>query len=108
MHKPVLMFIVTLLALSAHAQTAPDGSRPNILFIFADDQGWNDLSVPMDDSVPGSRSDYYRTPNIERIAASGMRFANAYAAEASAGAREDVGPAPPTPQASAGDVAHRL
>ena len=62
------------------AQSGSDESQPNILFIFADDQGWNDTSVPMDDRIPGSRSDYYRTPNIERIAERGMRFSNAYAA----------------------------
>jgi arylsulfatase A len=64
----------------AFAQPGADGSRPNILFFFADDQGWNDTSVPMDDGIPGSKSDFYRTPNIERIAAWGMRFSNAYAA----------------------------
>ena len=55
-------------------------SAPNIILILADDQGWNHLSVPMHDGVPGSGSDYFRTPNIERIAAAGMRFPNAYAA----------------------------
>ena len=34
----------------------------------------------MDDEIPGSGSDYFRTPNIDRIAATGMRFPNAYAA----------------------------
>ncbi len=34
----------------------------------------------MDDGLPGSGSDYFRTPNIDRIAAAGMRFPNAYAA----------------------------
>ena len=55
-------------------------SAPNIILIIADDQGWNHLSVPMDDTLPGSGSDYFQTPNIERIAAAGMRFPNAYAA----------------------------
>jgi len=53
---------------------AGGGSRPkpNILFILADDLGW------MDTTVYGSR--YYRTPNIDRLAARGMRFTDAYAA----------------------------
>ena len=69
-------------ALLAAAPFAPgqDSSDPNIILILADDQGWNHLSVPMDDELPGSGSDYFQTPNIERIAAAGMRFPNAYAA----------------------------
>ncbi|MDE0002167.1 MAG: sulfatase [Rhodospirillaceae bacterium] len=67
-------------ASSAFAQSGGGQSRPNIVFILADDQGWNHLSVPMHDGIAGSGSDYFRTPNIERIAASGMRFSSAYAA----------------------------
>lgn len=45
--------------------------RPNILFIMADDLGYADLSCY------GRRE--YRTPNIDRIAAEGARFTQAYA-----------------------------
>ena len=57
-----------------------ENASPNILLILADDQGWNHLSVPMHDGISGSGSDYFRTPNIERIAEAGMRFSSAYAA----------------------------
>ena len=57
-----------------------ENATPNILFILADDQGWNHLSVPMHDDISGSGSDYFQTPNLERIAARGMRFSSAYAA----------------------------
>ena len=53
--------------------------RPNIVFMLADDQGWNGLSVRMAPDVPGSRSELIQTPNLERLAAQGMRFSNAYA-----------------------------
>jgi arylsulfatase A-like enzyme len=46
--------------------------RPNILFIFADDLGYGDLSCY-------GRPDY-QTPNIDRLAAQGVRFVNAYSA----------------------------
>ena len=46
-------------------------SAPNILFIMADDLGYADLSCY------GRRD--YSTPNIDRIAAEGMRFTQAYA-----------------------------
>ena len=49
----------------------PD-KRPNILFILADDMGWGDLSC-------FGRPDY-TTPNLDRLAAQGVRFTNAYAA----------------------------
>ena len=57
-----------------------ENASPNILLILADDQGWNHLSVPMRDDISGSGSDYFQTPNIERIAEAGMRFSSAYAA----------------------------
>jgi arylsulfatase A-like enzyme len=46
-------------------------TRPNILFILADDLGYADLSCY------GRRD--YTTPNIDRLAAQGMRFTQAYA-----------------------------
>ena len=44
---------------------------PNILFIVVDDLGYTDLGC--------MGSDYYETPNIDRIANSGMVFTNGYA-----------------------------
>jgi arylsulfatase A-like enzyme len=46
--------------------------RPNILFVLVDDLGWSDLGC--------YGSTFYETPNLDRLAASGMRFTNAYAA----------------------------
>ena len=47
--------------------------RPlNFVFILADDLGWTDLS--------SYGSTFYETPNIDRLAAQGTRFTNAYAA----------------------------
>ena len=59
----------TLATRLAPAQTR---ARPNILFILADDMGWGDLSCY-------GRPDY-KTPNLDRLAAQGMRFTNAYSA----------------------------
>ncbi|MCB9151102.1 MAG: sulfatase [Caldilineaceae bacterium] len=47
-------------------------TRPNIIFILIDDLGWRDLSC--------YGSQFYETPNLDRLAASGMRFTDAYAA----------------------------
>lgn len=46
--------------------------RPNIVFILADDLGYFDLS--------SYGNKYWRTPNIDRIAADGVRFTQAYVA----------------------------
>ncbi len=54
-------------------------AAPNILFILADDMGWTGTSAAMDDTIVDSKSDFYLTPNIEALAASGMRFSHAYA-----------------------------
>ena len=51
---------------------AGKNKQPNIVFILADDLGWKDLQC--------TGSDYYETPNIDRIAKNGIRFINGYAA----------------------------
>ncbi len=68
--------IVWAIALTLRPVAAKD---PNIVLVLADDQGWTGTSVVMDDRIPGSRSDYYRTPALERLAGAGMRFSDAYA-----------------------------
>ncbi len=45
--------------------------QPNIIFILMDDMGWMDLSC--------QGSDFYETPNIDRLAGEGVRFTDAYA-----------------------------
>ena len=60
-----------MLATSGLAQT-PSRTRPNILFILADDLGYGDLSCY-------GRPDY-RTPVLDAFAAQGMKFMSAYAA----------------------------
>src|SRR4249920_2034561 len=49
-----------------------EGSRPNIVVFWGDDIGISNLSC-YSDGVMG-----YRTPNIDRLAAEGMRFTDAY------------------------------
>ena len=62
---PVLVAI--LLTASAVAADPP----PNVIVVLVDDLGWMDLGC--------QGSDYYRTPNIDRLAATGMRFTDGYA-----------------------------
>ncbi len=48
------------------------GSRPNVVFILADDMGWADLPV--------YGNGFNEAPNLTRMANSGIRFTDAYAA----------------------------
>ncbi|NMB81529.1 MAG: sulfatase, partial [Ignavibacteria bacterium] len=50
---------------------AKNGTPPNIVFILADDMGWNQTSY--------IGSDFYETPNIDSIAREGIYFTQAYA-----------------------------
>ncbi|MHC4995299.1 MAG: sulfatase-like hydrolase/transferase [Planctomycetota bacterium] len=70
-----IILSITLLALTLSART---DTPPNIVFILADDQGWNALSIPMDPGEPGSGSTYYQTPRLARLATEGMHFSHAY------------------------------
>ena len=54
-------------------------TSPNLILILADDQGWNGTSVKMMYNEPGSKSDYFETPNLELLAEKGIRFSDAYA-----------------------------
>ena len=70
--KLTLTLFITLLfapvALRA-ADTKP--TKPNIIVILADDMGYADIGAHGCKDIP--------TPNIDRIAAHGVRFTNAYA-----------------------------
>ena len=54
-----------------NAAAAP--SRPNVVFILADDLGWSDTTL-------FGQTKFYETPHIQRLAERGMLFRNAYAA----------------------------
>ena len=66
-----MLLRVVLLWLLAAVGYAAD--RPNIIFILADDLGVNDLACY-------ARREH-RTPNLDRLAAQGMRFTQAYCAQ---------------------------
>lgn len=59
---------------SAFEQTSKDASvdRPNVVIVFCDDVGYADVGVF------GAKG--YKTPNIDRMAAEGMKFTDFYAA----------------------------
>ena len=68
--KSAILFIIPLAFTACIQETAPE--KWNIVFILADDLGWNQVGY--------HGSDYYETPNIDRISAEGISFSNAYSA----------------------------
>ena len=72
----MIRFGVIVLACSMHASVAgarPADRAPNVVVILADDLGWADVS-------PNNPDTFYETPNLERLAARGVRFPQGYAA----------------------------
>jgi arylsulfatase A-like enzyme len=69
-----ILILAALAALWGCAAPAPGavGARPNIVIILADDLGWGDLGCYGHPTL--------RTPNLDRMAAEGMRFTEFYSA----------------------------
>src|SRR5688572_22103263 len=66
----ILIFGVSVSAASA----ATGAQRPNIVFILADDLGYGDIGAFGQTKI--------RTPNLDRLAAEGMRFTEHYSGNA--------------------------
>jgi arylsulfatase A-like enzyme len=63
---PLVFWISVLLCMASPAVSAARAARPNIVFIFADDWGWGDLSC--------HGHPWAQTPNLDRLAAEGIDF----------------------------------
>ncbi len=64
--------VISLCLIVAVQSAMADTAKPNIILIFADDLGWKDVGF--------QGSDFNETPNLDRLAKSGMVFQSAYAA----------------------------
>lgn len=65
--KFVFLCMSVAVPIVAFAASAAEPTRPNVIFIMADDLGWTDLGCQ------GSR--YYESPNIDKLASQGLRLA---------------------------------
>ncbi len=80
-----LLTAAAVASTSAMAATAaPD--RPNIILFMVDDMGWQDTSLPFWNQRT-KYNEMFRTPNMERLAAQGMKFTQAYACSVSSPSR---------------------
>lgn len=70
-----LLGLGTIISLGVYASP----SAPNFVVILTDDQSWVGTSLQIDPNDERTRSDYFRTPQIERLAREGMQFTRGYA-----------------------------
>ena len=76
MNHTLILFAALLLSplasLCAIASPTP-GTKPNIIFILTDDEGLSDVGCYGSDRFKG------KTPNIDALAATGVRFTHGFA-----------------------------
>ena len=68
------------------AMQAVAAKAPNIILFLVDDMGWQDTSVPFA-QYKSRLNGVYETPNMEKLAAEGMCFTQAYASPISSPSR---------------------
>ena len=69
--KRIILLLAPLLLAPLAALHAADGPRPNIVILYADDRGYGDLGA-------NNSASKIPTPNLDRLAAQGMRFTDAH------------------------------
>ena len=87
--------VVTSLAVLSSAASALAQEKPNIVVFLVDDMGLMDTSLPFVVDGEGNPqrqplNDWYRTPNMERLAAQGIRFSTFYAQSVSSPSRTSI------------------
>lgn len=86
MNSKKLLPLLPAVFLLPPAQTTEAREKPNIIFFLVDDMGWQDTSLPFW-SEKTYLNETYRTPNMERLAAKGVKFTQAYACPVSTPSR---------------------
>src|SRR5689334_17750226 len=69
--RQFILFSPFLLSIIATTSALADANKPNVIFILADDLGYGDLGCYGQKRI--------KTPNLDRMAADGLRFTDAYA-----------------------------
>ena len=73
--KLIYSLIISLFIISCNNKS---DNPPNFILILADDQGWSGTSVKMSSNNDYSKSQYFETPNLERLSINGMKFSRGY------------------------------
>lgn len=85
----ILFCSIVFIILRTGAVSAADASsteakpaQPNFLFIYMDDMRWDAMSIVQEEQGEAGRFPWFKTPNLDQLAAEGLRFRNAFAATA--------------------------
>ena len=68
--RPYALILLLLACLAAPLRSSVAASKPNIVFVLADDLGYGDLGAYGQKKI--------RTPVLDRLAREGMRFTRHY------------------------------
>jgi arylsulfatase A len=78
-----ILFLMPLAQPYAAEAAKPASSKPNIIIFLLDDQSWVGTSVPMDPrDMASTKSDFFETPALAKLATEGMAFVSGYASAA--------------------------
>src|SRR5262245_39045419 len=73
-----LLVLVAAGVFSIPCAAAHPAERPNFVFIYTDDQRWDALGVVQREQGQRARFPWFTTPNLDKLAAEGVRFRNAF------------------------------
>src|SRR5262249_50735280 len=73
-----MRFSLAAIALLVAETCAIAADRPNVLVILTDDMRWDAMRVVQREQGKMALFPWFRTPNIDRLAAEGARFANVF------------------------------
>src|SRR5215203_4002693 len=74
----IRQFVVTLMAIAAATVSWAAPAKPNILLVITDDQRWDAIAVVQREMGEKARFPWLKTPAMDRLAAEGVRFRNAF------------------------------
>jgi arylsulfatase A-like enzyme len=78
MRAPLFAILAALIPATAAMLHAADPAKPNVLFIYTDDQSYDALSIVQKEQGEKGRFPWLKTPHLDRLAAEGVRFRNAF------------------------------
>src|SRR5438067_4425554 len=80
MRSTITVFAAVGLALACASpgRAAESARKPNLVFIYTDDQRWDAMGVVQKEHGDKARFPWLKTPNMDRLAAEGVRFRNAF------------------------------
>ena len=76
--RPLLAALAVATLASVAVRAAAPARRPNFIFIYTDDQRWDAMGVVQREQGDRARFPWFKSPNMDRLAAGGVRFRNAF------------------------------